>query len=284
MNWHKFFPFSKLGSCSSLSACLLFIVLFAGCEKVVDVDLPTAEPRLIIDATFSTFFDGNKKTVEGGVKLSLSASFYDEELPPVNDARVYMTDMATGEEIIFTEMENSGNYLPPVLSNFPMPNKTYKLNVIYKNETYEGTASLIPSVPIDSLVQGDATLLNDETEIIVSFTDKENRNDYYLFDLDFNLYLTTNDQFYQGQKFTFSYFYEDIEPGKEITLKLNGVDEQFYNYMNIVIAQSGQNGGGPFSTPPASARGNMVNIDNPDNYALGYFAISEAYKMSLTIE
>ena len=105
-----------------------------------------------------------------------------------------MTDMETGEEISFTEKENSGIYVPPILSNFPMPNTTYKLSVLYKNETYEGQASLVPSVPLDSLIQGDATLLNDETEIIVSFTDKENRSDYYLFDLDFNLYLTTYDQ------------------------------------------------------------------------------------------
>ncbi|MCG2461067.1 DUF4249 domain-containing protein [Flavobacteriaceae bacterium F89] len=268
----------------NFSICIFCILLLSGCQKVVDVDLPTTDPRLIIDATFSTFFDSGKKNVEGAVKLSLTASFYSKELPPVNDATVYMTDMDTGDIVIFSESDNPGIYIPPVLSNFPVPNKTYKLSVIYKNETYEGTATMIPTVPIDSLSQGDVTLLNDETEIIVSFTDEENRSDFYLFDLDFNLFLTTYDQFYQGQKFTFSYFYEDIEPGKEITVKINGVDEQFYNYMNIVISQSGQNDVGPFPTPPAAVRGNMVNITNPDNYPLGYFAISEAYKMSLIIE
>ncbi len=270
---------------SSMRNLIYFIIctlMLTSCQEVVDVDLPTADPRLNIDATFA--LDGTINNVEGAVKLSLTGSFYDKKLPPVIDAIVYITEMETGERIIFTELENSGNYVPPVFSDFPRPNTTYKLTVIYNNETYEGTATMIPSVPIDSLVQGDVTLLNDETEIIVSFTDKENRSDYYLFDLDFNLYLTTYDQFYQGQKFTFSYFYEDIEPGKKITVKINGVDEQFYNYMNIVISQSGQNDVGPFPTPPATVRGNMVNITNPDNYALGYFAISEAHSISLIIE
>jgi len=258
--------------------------MLTGCQEVVDIDLPTAEPRLIIDAMFGSYSDGDKNNLEGAVKLALTASFYEGELPPVNDAVVYMTDINTGDRIIFAELEKSGNYIPQVLSGFPKPNTTYKLTVIYKDETYEGTAIMVPTVPIDSLAQGDVTLLNDETEIIVSFTDEENRIDHYLFDLDFNLYLTTNDQFYQGQKFTFSYFYEDIEPGREITVRINGVDEQFYNYMNLVIAQSGQNDVGPFPTPPATVRGNMVNITDPDNYPLGYFAISEAHKMSLIIE
>lgn len=268
------------------SSVYLFVYIFvlAGCQKVVDIDLPTAEPRLIIDATFALYPDNGKNSLEGTVNLALTASFYEGELPPVNNATVYMTDINTGDRIIFAELEKSGNYIPQVLSGFPKPNTTYKLTVIYKNETYEGMATMVPVVPIDSLDQGDVTLLNDETEIIVSFTDKENRTDHYLFDLDFDLYLTTNDQFYQGQKFTFSYFYEDIERGKEITVRINGVDEQFYNYMNMVIAQSGQNDIGPFPTPPAAVRGNMVNITNPDNYPLGYFAISEAYKMSLIIE
>ena len=30
---------------------LLLIVLFTNCEKVIDVDVPSIEPKLIIDAT-----------------------------------------------------------------------------------------------------------------------------------------------------------------------------------------------------------------------------------------
>ena len=82
----------------------------------------------------------------------------------------------------------------------------------------------------------------------------------------------------------FSYFYEDIEPGKEVTITINGVEEQFYNYMNILIDQSGQNGGGPFESAPSTIRGNMVNITNPDKYPLGYFSLAEANRLSLVIE
>jgi hypothetical protein len=159
------------------------------------------------------------------------------------------------------------------------------LTVIYGGETYTGSTRLIPTVPLDEVLQGDATLFNgDETEIIVKFTDKAATDDHYLFDLDFNLYLTTEDRFYQGKQFVFSYFYEDIDPGQEIIVKINGMDQQFYNYMTLLVEQSGQNGGGPFQTFPSTIRGNMLNITDPENHPFGYFSLSETNSMTLLIE
>jgi hypothetical protein len=36
---------------------ILFILLLSNCEKVIDVDVPSIEPKLIIDASFEVFFD-----------------------------------------------------------------------------------------------------------------------------------------------------------------------------------------------------------------------------------
>ena len=54
-----------------------------------------------------------------------------------------------------------------------------------------------------------------------------------------------------------------------------GISQQYYNYMNILIDNTGSNSGGPFQSPPATVRGNIKNITNPENYALGYFALGE---------
>ena len=261
------------------------MMAFLSCEDVIQVDLPTSEPRLIIDANFSVFFNETPMTTEGSVILKLSAPFFQEKLSPANNATVFITNLDDGSINGFEENGNTGIYEPAQPFDLPNFNDQYELTILYESKTYKGSVRLIPSVPIDEISQGDGTLFTgDETEVLVKFTDVGSRDDYYLFDLDFDLYLPTEDRFYQGEQFVFSYFYEDLEPGNEVIITLNGVDKQFYNYMNILLDQSGQNGGGPFESAPSTIRGNMVNTTNPDGYPLGYFSMSEANRLSLVIE
>ena len=72
--------------------------------------------------------------------------------------------------------------------------------------------------------------------------------------------------------------------GTEVTIKILGIDERYFNYSNILIDQSEQAGGNPFQTPPAQIRGNIINTTNPENFALGYFNLSEANRFRFTIE
>ncbi|MEJ1222187.1 DUF4249 family protein [Sediminicola sp. 1XM1-17] len=261
------------------------MMAFFSCEDVIQVDLPTSDPRLIIDANFSVFFNEDPVTMEGSVILKLSAPFYQETLEPANNAIVFITNTNDGSIYEFEENGSTGIYEPKEPYDLPNFNDAYELTVQYEGEIYKGSANLIASVPIDEISQGDGTLFTgDETEVIVKFTDDGSSDDYYLFDLDFDLYLPTEDRFYQGEQFVFSYFYEDLAPGKEVIITINGVDRQFYNYMTILIDQSGQNGGGPFESVPSTIRGNMVNTTHPDNYPLGYFSMAEANRLSLIIE
>jgi len=135
-----------------------------------------------------------------------------------------------------------------------------------------------------------------EKEVVISYTDDVTRTDFYLFDLDFDLFLQSEDTFYQGQTFNFSYFYSeedlksDDEEGvdtdnsnQEITIQISGVDETYYNYFNLVLQQSQANGS-PFQTIPALIKGNIINTTNEDNFPLGYFRISESYNASIILE
>ena len=45
--------------------------------------------------------------------------------------------------------------------------------------------------------------------------------------------------------------------------------------MNILISISGGLSNGPFSTPAASVKGNIINQTIPKDYPLGYFRLSE---------
>jgi len=207
-------------------------------------------------------------------------------LPPVNDATVFITNLQDNSIINFELSENPGFYIPTqnAIIN-PVFDTNYELTVIFEGETYKATTQLYPSVPIDDIEQGDGTLFDgDETEILLTFTDDDTRDNYYLFDFDFNLLEVSEDRFYQGETFTFSYFYEDMIAGQEVTVKLLGIDERYFNYAELLIEQSEQEGGNPFLTVPALLRGNIINTTNPDNYALGYFNLSEANRIRFTIE
>ena len=252
------------------------------CEDVIDVDLPTGEPRLVIDANFEKYFNEDPITTEGGVRITTTAPFFDSDVPTVSDAVVFITNLSDNTIISFEESTEPGFYIPST-SFDPVDNVDYELTVTYGGETYTAIARLIPAVPIDNVIQGDGTLFGgDETEIIVSFTDQENRDDFYLFDFDFNLYLPIEDEFFQGESFNFSYFYENNVIDRNITVKILGVNEQYFNYFTILTEQSGQNGD-PFQAPPSEVRGNIINTTDPDNYPLGYFNISETDRFEITI-
>ncbi len=45
--------------------------------------------------------------------------------------------------------------------------------------------------------------------------------------------------------------------------------------MSVLVSIAGNNGGGPFQSPPATVRGNIINTTNSANYPLGYFSLSE---------
>lgn len=290
----------------------LFIViaLNLACEEVVDVELPTEEPRLIVDALIRVDIDEPYIPVE--VKLSLSSDFFSNNTPASAESVAILYEEYDGDKVIETNVSNLAELVPGSGIYFPDPNFdsdqriptsildrnfVFSLLIRRQGRLYLATTKYVPAVPIDSLVQGDGSLFNDEeTEVIVTFTDEPDREDFYLLDFNFAEFLVTRDEFYQGQEFSFSYFYDEIfEPGTEIEISLMGVDRTFFNYMDLLLEQS-DSGFNLFSTPVATVRGNVAditdidnidvsdNVDQPDVFPLGYFAIVEEYKSTILIE
>jgi hypothetical protein len=52
-------------------------MIFSSCEKVVDIDVPSIEPKLIIDASFEVYFDETPISAKNVVKLTESADYFD---------------------------------------------------------------------------------------------------------------------------------------------------------------------------------------------------------------
>ena len=263
----------------------LLCFIFFNCEKVVDIDVPTSTPKLVIDASFEVYFDENPVTANTTVKLRLSTDYFSNTIPTVTNAMVYLTNLNNNSVINFNDNNLDGNYEPNT-AFIPQENIDYELTVIYNNETYKGSATRIKSSPFTNVKQGDETLFSgEETEVEVDFNDDVNEENYYLFDFTNNIFLAIEDRFFNGSSYNFSYFYQEdeIDLPANVTLKMSGISKEYYTYFRVLIDQSGQNAGGPFETVPSSLLGNMVNTSNEANFPLGYFHISETDTFNLTL-
>ncbi len=271
------------------------LIFCISCEDVVEIDVPSEEPRLIVDALIRV--DPSEVFTLVQVKVRETSSFF-EEVVPTGLQQITITNLSENAGEVLLETSPGSGVYEKLMTNEILMSGQLLLQIDFEDEFFIAFADYIPAVPIDSVVQGDETLFDeDETEVIVTFTDTPDRDDYYLFDFDFGNFLATEDTFYQGQQFEFSYFYdEDMLPGQTATISIMGVDQQFYNYMNQLIEQSGEDSFGPFQTPAVTVRGNFINVteidnidnfdnvDMSDNFALGYFAVVGTYTQQITIE
>jgi len=280
--------------------CIFTMVLFfIGCEDVVQVDLPQTTSRLSIDGLVR--LDSSKAITTAQIRANLTSSFFGEITPAelssisISNPDYIRTSQFDMETLELSEV-SPGIYEGSKGTIF-FTEGELQLNIEHNGQRYLASTRFVPSSSISSLIQGDGTLFSgNETEVEVSFTDDSERNDFYLVDLDFGDYLVTEDEFYNGQTFKFSYFYDDdVEIGRKISISLLGVDEPFFNYMNQLIVQSGGDQG-PFQTPSATVRGNIINVTNIDNinsfdnvkdsnnFALGYFAVCQTFTETIVIE
>ncbi|WP_232771671.1 DUF4249 domain-containing protein [Tenacibaculum sp. Bg11-29] len=231
---------------------------------------------------------GNEQTI----KLSTSIPYFDTTSnASVNNASVIVINNNSLDKFVFIN-QNNGKYTS---SNFvPVLNQSYTLEVIYNEERYSATETLIPVVDIAEVIQSnEGGFDNNALDVNVLFDDPVDVNNYYLlkfkeqgdllprlFDID--------DEFRDGNRI--KVFYEKDEdsdeeefvPGDIIYIDFFGISRDYFNYINLLILQS--EGNGVFGQTPAIVKGNCVNIDNAGNYAHGYFRLTQVVRTSYTFQ
>ncbi len=260
-------------------------VLISSCEEVIDLDVPSSEPRLVIEASLNWFEGTSGNSQE--ILLSLTAPYFDAAITPATGAEVKVF-YSSGDVVLFEEIADTGRYhtdqfIPEIGAN-------YILQIQYLGEIYEASEVMQSVSPIDFVMhEQTGGFSGDEIEIKAFYTDPVGLGNAYLFefveynpdDLTIGVY---EDQFIDGNQ-TFAYFADiNIALGNQITINNYGLSKQAYDYLFLLSLQSSNPGGGPFSTQPATVRGNCINTTNPDNYPFGYFRLSQAHSVAYTIE
>ncbi|SDQ68567.1 DUF4249 family protein [Flagellimonas zhangzhouensis] len=289
---------------------LMFLFLVS-CEDVIEVDLPEVETRLVVDGLLRV--DKDQEFIDVRLTLRETSNFFEENQPTqVENAVIYygtLNENNTFETVstsqLVEETPGTGIYVPDanfgtdqrIPTSAAEPEVTFILQLTHNGKQYYAQTQYAPTVPVDNLEQGDSNLFgDDETEVIVTFTDAPNEDNYFVFDFMNSEYQVVEDTFFKGQQFQFSYFYDDqLEAGQEITVSIMGATKEYYDFMSLILQQTGGNGG-PFQTPVATVKGNVFDITDignvevlePDTetngYALGYFGVVQVYSSNLLIE
>lgn len=265
---------------------ILSVLCLTSCEEVVNVDLDTAAPKLVIDASIN--WEKGTTGNEQSIKLTTTTGFYSNVIPSVSGATVFITN-SSNTVFNFTEtVPNTGLYL---CTNFaPVIGEDYVLTVNYAGQTYSASEKMIPVPAITSVTQrNDAGFSGNDIEVKFFFQDNGSENNSYL--TRFITPITPlpelqviDDRFEQGNQMFGLYSNTDLKASDTIDFTLYGISTQYYNYMNILIGISGGNSGGPFQTTPATVRGNIINQTNENNYCLGYFRLCEVVKMQYVVQ
>jgi len=252
---------------------LLAILLFASCEKVIQVDISQKEEVLVVDAVISTLPN------QSIIRLSKTKPLFEKaEYVQVSQAEVIIKS-STGEVFLMEETDD-GMYQNPNLIG--REGVEYRLEVNWEGYRIEAKSEMPYTVPIDSLeivVSQRGFSGNDETSysLKVHFSDPGNMDNYYRFDVFNNdsLYsgfIVSNDLYYDGLQ-TYQFLRnQDIHALDSITVQISSIDQVNYSYFSV-LRQSGS----PFNIAPGNPNTNIKGK------AVGYFGAYAQNRKSILI-
>jgi len=269
---------------------VVIVIIFASCSDVVDVEVQEGPKRLVVEASldWEKGSEGNVQTI----RLRESTPFFSTNTnTEVTGASVVVTNEGSGASYNFEDQGN-GEYLT---TNFePVLEQKYTLRIEYNGEIYTATETMTAVTDITSVFQGRKEGFDDELlEVHVVFTDPEVEGNNYLFkfqregdllpDLE-----TAKDEFLNGNEIDWWYEIDEdddteiepFKPGDVVDIEMYGISKAYYDYIKILISQLG--GVGLFESTPVDVKGNCVNTTNPENYAFGYFRLTQVVKTSYT--
>ncbi|MCF2492440.1 DUF4249 family protein [Dyadobacter chenhuakuii] len=206
---------------------------------------------------------------------------------PVTGASVTVTKENDGSVVVFAD-QNNGSYT--ATDFIPEINASYTLKILSDGNSYTATETLI-AAPVINRVEQAIEGSDGDTEIVlqVFFNDRVAVSNYYLGEFTpSNLPLPSlsviSDKFSDGNENYIENDNENNVAGVTVGINVYGISRRYYDYLNILIQQSGSDEGGPFPTIPVQLKGNCSNVNDTNEEVLGYFRLGEFDTTSYTIK
>lgn len=245
------------------------ICFTTSCKDVIDVDLRTADSKLVIEASI-------RMGEPAEVLLTESKAFAgSNDYPPVTDAVVILTDdQENSERLLCNEL---GRYVST--SIIGTERTTYHLSVQYEDVEYTSTTYMPPRVEIDSLSAWKVPII-EYANPQVHFMDPEGEeNQYYRFVLYINgvkpiLKDRLEDWVYSteymdgnaiSQLIPVQYVGErdedPIEQGDVVTVEMQCIDKGVYKFFQTLF-----NSENALANPTGNIKGGALGFFNAYSY------------------
>lgn len=242
----------------------LFSLLLISCEKVINIDLNSSDPQIVIEGTITN------QPGPYTIKITETTDYFNpSDNPLLTNAVINISDNEGNFETLL-EIE-PGVYQTSDIQG--VPGRTYDLYVNIDGQEFRASSYMPEITPIDSLSYEESPFTprgNSEDYYYVTcyFLDTENIENYYRIKLYKNFKLSDNfylidDQLQDGNYIDYGRISDDIVLNDIVIVELLNIDESVYNYYNTLSSILG--GERMSSSTPANPNSNI------SNGALGYF-------------
>ncbi|HEV2478051.1 MAG TPA: DUF4249 family protein [Puia sp.] len=261
---------------TTASGFLLTLIFASACKKVINVDLKSTSPQIVIE--------GNVTDAGGPYKVKISKTVdfsADNVYPPVTNATVFITDSTNGitEKLI---QADSGVYLTTDFVG--VSGHTYGMLVNVDGRQYTAGSTMPKRVSLDSITFAENVNFNNQLEInaIVNFQDPIGLGNYYMFTEYVNSRQIPNIFVFEDRLSDGRYIqdplYNDsayLQKNDTLVLNMDCIDRNTYNYFYTLLNVTGNNNFQ--SVTPANPVGNI------SNGALGYFSAHTTERVAITV-
>lgn len=273
-----FHPNNSILRTGVLLLSLLFIL--GSCEKVIDVDLNSAEKKYVIEGVVTD------SPGSSFVKISRTKNFGDDNFSDiVSGATVSVQENGT-TTYTFTKDPNSDNY-----ENSSLIGKSgsrYMLTVTINGQTFTAESTMPSKVNLDSIYVTDELIFTSNRKIVNAvFNDPPGLGNSYRFVQYVNGYKETqtmirNDEYSDGRKIVNKLFYlstddeekRNIKSGDQVMIDMLCVEPAVYKYWFSLDRSAIGNGQQATPSNPVS---------NLKGGALGYFSAHTIQTKSLVV-
>lgn len=246
---------------------ILGVFSITGCEKVIELDLDNADPRIVIDANINDQFENQT------VRVSKSYSFTEgNKFNGISGAKVVLTTM-DGDVIVYPETATTGVYRSPRMRG--KPGVEYTINVTVEGKTYTSVSTMPFKVSLDSLSFKQFEFFgNINTYIAANFEDPGYTDDQYRYILKVKNKVeedaVSEDRFNNGNHVSNVLYYklDDLDNGDTLDVELQCINRPVYKYFFTLEQISGDGG------PPVAPE------NPPSNFNNGALGVFNAYTVS----
>ncbi len=259
-----------------LPITLILILFLYSCQKVVNLNLNTIPPQIVIQGEVTDSAGPYSITINKSVDFYAPNTF-----PPVSGAVVKLSDNLGNQDSLI-------EYTPGIYSTTAFlgrPGRTYTLSVTVNGNTYTAISVMPMPVKLDSITfeQTSGFGIN-QINAMVNFQDPPGVPNYYQFieyinGKQFNKEIFIFDDRLSDGKYISTTLRTDssyLNPGDALKVYMYSIDQNVYNYF-LQLRQSSGTGAFNSTASPANPTTNITGG------ALGYFSAHTTQYQTITV-